>query len=179
MGQLREIMQTTQIMEKSTKSTSHKIEIASFILGVIGLIWSAFIISTCAIAFIYLSDIQDVIRNAKEYYIENFTNVKNEASNVWCSQLEIISLWLREVLIAICLISSCQFLANLQLMFGIKERRASFVKWWLVVKFIEIFLVFWLFLFELFLFIYESDVEKSINGTALSWILVSFFPVHF
>merc|ERR1711988_275090 len=175
MGQLREIMQTTQIMEKSTKSTSHKIEIASFILGVIGLIWSAFIISTCAIAFIYLSDIQDVIRNAKEYYIENFTNVKNKSSNVWCSQLDFISLWLREVLIAICLISSCQFLANLQLMFGIKERKASFVNWWLVVKFIEIFLIFWLFLFELFLFIYESDVEKSINGTALSWILVSFF----
>merc|ERR1711973_1052894 len=175
MGQLREIMQTTQIMEKSTKSTSHKIEIASFILGVIGLIWSAFIINTCAIAFIYLSDIQDVIRNAKEYYIENFTNVKNEASNVWCSQLDFISLWLREVLIAICLLSSCQFIANLQLMFGIKERKASFVKWWLVVKFIEIFLVFWLFLFELSLFIYESDVEKSINGTALSWILVSFF----
>ena len=60
-------------------------------------------------------------------------------------------------------------------MFGIKERKASFVKWWLVVKFIEIFLVFWLFLFELFLFIYESDMEKSINGTALSWILVSYF----
>ena len=66
-------------------------------------------------------------------------------------------------------------MANLQLMFGIKERKASFVKWWLVVEFIEIFLIFWLFLFELFLFIYESDMEKSINGTALSWILVSFF----
>merc|ERR1719210_93160 len=156
-------MQTTQIMEKCTKSNSHKIEIASFILGVIGLIWSAFIISTCAIAFIYLSDIQNVIRNAKEYYIEKFTNVKNKSSNVWCSQLEFMSIWLREVLIAICLISSCQFISNLQLMFGIKERKASFVKWWLVVKFIEIFLVFWLFLFELFLFIYESDVEKSIN----------------
>ena len=71
-------MQTTQIMEKSTKSNSHKIGIASFILGVIGLIWSAFIINTCAIAFIYLSDIQDVIRYAKEYYIENFTNVKSK-----------------------------------------------------------------------------------------------------
>ena len=84
----------------------------------------------------------------------------DEASNVWCSQLEFISLWLREVLIAICLISSCQFMANLQLMFGIKERKASFVKWWLVVEFIEIFLIFWLFLFELFLFIYESDMEN-------------------
>ena len=69
-------------------------------------------------------------------------------------------------------------MANLQLMFGIKERKAIFVKWWLVVEFIEIFLVFWLFLFELFLFIYESDMEKSINGTTLSWILVSFFSVH-
>ena len=63
-------MQTTLTMEKSTKSTSHKIEIASFILGVIGLIWPAFIINTCAIAFIYLSDIQDVIQNAKEYRID-------------------------------------------------------------------------------------------------------------
>jgi len=99
----------------------------------------------------------------------------SESNDIWCDQLDFIRLWFREILSLISLLSMYEFISNLELIFGIKEKKASFVKWWLIVKFFEIFLVFFSFLFELFLFIYESDREKSINGTALTRILVSFF----
>merc|ERR1712126_157092 len=145
----RTISTTSQIMGKCVK-------IASFISGIIGLIWSTFIIAVCAGAFNHWSDIQDFF--AKE---KNVCDELSKNSKYWknCYQY-FLGKWSVWLIFAICLVSICKFMASLALLYGIKERKASFVKCWLIVKIIDISLLFLAFLCVLGLIIYASNLKE-------------------
>jgi len=134
-------------------------KIASFISGVIGLIWSTFIIAVCAGAFNHWSDIQDFF--AKERNICDKLHVAS-SSKYWknCYQYDFLGKWSIWLIFAICLVSICKFIANLALLYGIKERKASFVKCWLIVKIVDISLLFLAFLCVLGLIIYASNLKE-------------------
>merc|ERR1711962_375568 len=135
MGILRKVITTVQIMGKFT-------EIASFILGVIGLIWYTFVAVVCLIAFI--------------------DRPTNESDGAIIRQMESIGKW---IFFSIGLIAMCQSMLYLGLLYGLKERKAGFVKCWLIVKYVEIVLVVLTFLSHLILLIYQSNASwTTIKG---------------
>merc|ERR1712083_26180 len=141
---------------------------ASIIFGVIGLIWSGFTVTICAVATNFISDINAVI-----------AEWKNDADYVLSLHLDFISQWLKWILGSLWIMSMLKFMSNLELMYGIIGRKPTFVKHWLLLGFVEIFLIFWAFLFEMYMFIYLSDENTSVSGTALSWITFGFMPLLF
>ena len=59
----------------------------------------------------------------------------------------------------------CQSMLYLGLLYGLKERKAGFVKCWLIVKYVEIVLVVLTFLSHLILLIYQSNASwTTIKG---------------
>merc|ERR1712066_331849 len=136
-------------IEKSQKFNMCNLEIVSFILGVIGKIWSAFIAVTCAISIYYVSEIQRVIEYAKQYYMEHFAQGKSTSDDIWCIQLDFVSNWLEWIILSLSLISICKFMANGALMYGIKQRKPSFIKCWLIINLIESILMVSALIFEL------------------------------
>merc|ERR1711962_1948206 len=132
MGILRKVITTVQIMGKFT-------EIASFILGVIGLIWYTFVAVVCLIAFI--------------------DRPTNESDGAIIRQMVFIGKW---IFFSIGLIAMCQSMLYLGLLYGLKERKAGFVKCWLIVKYVEIVLVVLTFLSHLILLIYQSNANWTI-----------------
>jgi len=55
--------------------------LASFVVGIIGMIWSGFLLIVCALCINYASYYQDLIVLAREYYFEEFSNGKCKYSN--------------------------------------------------------------------------------------------------
>merc|ERR1711962_1367120 len=140
MGILRKVITTVQIMGKFT-------EIASFILAVIGLIWYTFVAVVCLIAFI------DRPTN------ESGDESDDESDDAIIRQMVFIGKW---ILFSIGLIAMCQSMLYLGLLYGLKERKAGFVKCWLIVKYVEIVLVVLTFLSHLILLIYQSNASWTI-----------------
>merc|ERR1712156_1322119 len=139
MGILRKVIATVQIMGKFT-------EIASFLLAVIGLIWYTFVAVVCLIAF-----------------IGSPTNESDdESDDAIIRQMVFIGKW---IFFSIGLIAMCQSMLYLGLLYGLKERKAGFVKCWLIVKYVEIVLVVLTFLSHLILLIYQSNASwTTIKG---------------
>jgi len=140
-------------MAKYKKFSSCNLELASFIVGVIGLIWSASILVISVISIDYVPDIQDLIAKIKQYYTEHLTQEKYESDDIWCIHLDYVSNWLQWIIVSLGSISICKFMANGALMYGITEKEPSPIKWWLIIGCFEIFLIIWACIFELFIFI--------------------------
>merc|ERR1711988_764030 len=111
-------------------------EIASFILAVIGLIWYTFVAVVCVFAFI------------------GATNDDESGDGIL-----FIGKW---VVFSIGLIAMCQLMLYLGLLYGLKERKAGFLKFWLIVKYVEIVLVVLTFLSHLIFVIYQSNASWTI-----------------
>jgi len=63
------------------------------------------------------------------------------------------------------MIAICQSMLHFGLLYGLKERKAGFVKCWLIVKYVEIVLVVLTFLSHLILLIYQSNASwTTIKG---------------
>jgi len=106
------------------------------------------------------------------------------AYDVWSIQFNFVSNWLEWIIISLGLITICKFMANCALMYGIFNRKPSFVKCWLIVGFVEIFLIFLASLLELFLFIYTLTndrvddgwpMRRMFGGIVLGLIMIGFF----
>merc|ERR1712117_161162 len=131
---LRKVITTVQIMGKFT-------EIASFILAVIGLIWYTFVAVVCLIAFI------------------GAINDNEESDDVIDDVITFIGKWM---IFSIGLIAMCQLMLYLGLLYGLKERKAGFLKFWLIVKYVEIVLAVLTCLSHLILLIYQSNASWTI-----------------
>merc|ERR1712117_604767 len=107
---LRKVITTVQIMGKFT-------EIASFILTVIGLIWYTFVAVVCLIAFI--------------------GRPTNESDDAMIRQMVFFGKW---IFFSIGLFAICQSMLHFGLLYGLKQRKAGCVKFWLIVKYVEIVL---------------------------------------
>merc|ERR1712156_650496 len=135
MGQFRKISTTIRIMGKFT-------EIASFIIGVIGLIWYTFVAVICMINFI--------------------DRPSNESDDAIIRKMVFFGKWMY---FSIGMIAICQSMLHFGLLYGLKERKAGFVKCWLIVKYVEIVLVVLTFLSHLILLIYQSNASwTTIKG---------------
>ena len=66
------------------------------------------------------------------------------------------------MIFSIGLIAICQSMLYLGLLYGLKERKAGFLKFWLVVKFVEIILAFLISIFKLITLIYQSNESWTI-----------------
>jgi len=108
-------------------------EIASFIIGVIGLIWYTFVAVICMI---------------------NFIDCPTNESGMF-----IFGKWM---FFSIGMIAICQSMLHFGLLYGLKQRKAGFVKCWLIVKYVEIVLVVLTFLSHLILLIYQSNASWTI-----------------
>merc|ERR1712062_761125 len=135
MGQFRKISTTIRIMGKFT-------EIASFIIGVIGLIWYTFVAVICMINFI--------------------DRPSNESDDAIIRKVGFFGKWMY---FPIGMIAICQSMLHFGLLYGLKERKAGFVKCWLIVKYVEIVLVVLTFLSHLIFLIYRSNASwTTIKG---------------
>merc|ERR1712117_880135 len=142
---LRKVITTVQIMGKFT-------EIASFILAVIGLIWYTFVAVVCLIAFI------------------GAINDNEESDDVIDDVIIFIGKWM---VFSIGLIAMCQLMLYLGLLYGLKERKAGFLKFWLIVKYVEIVLVVFTALSHLILLIYQCNASwKIIKGPLIFYTLI-------
>merc|ERR1712117_77458 len=126
---------TIRIMGKFT-------EIASFIIGVIGLIWYSFVAVICMINFI--------------------DRPTNESDDTIIRKMVFFGKWMY---FSIGMIAIWQSMLHFGLLYGLKQRKAGFVKCWLIVKYVEIVLVVLTFLSHLVLLIYQSNASwKIIKG---------------
>merc|ERR1712117_401675 len=142
---LRKVITTVQIMGKFT-------EIASFILAVIGLIWYTFVAVVCLIAFI------------------GAINDNEESDDVIDDVIIFIGKWM---VFSIGLIAMCQLMLYLGLLYGLRERKAGFLKFWLIVKYVEIVLVVLTSLSHLILLIYQSNASwKIIKGPLIFYTII-------
>merc|ERR1712117_339424 len=123
---------TIRIMGKFT-------EIASFIIGVIGLIWYTFVAVICLIVFI--------------------GRPTNESDDEMIRQMVFFGKW---IFFSIGMIAIFQSMLHFGLLYGLKQRKAGFVKCWLIVKYVEIVLVVLTFLSHLILLIYQSNASWAI-----------------
>merc|ERR1719219_564372 len=109
----------------------------------------------------------------------NSLKEKNKSDDFWCVQLDFVSNWLHWIILSLTLISISKLMANGALMFGIIERNPSPIKCWLIIEGFEIFLIFWAFCFEFFIFIYMSGMRNAsitvLIRTKLSLMMASFF----
>ena len=78
-------------MAKSKGCSSCNVELASYILGVIGLIWSAFTLVASILYLPYISDIQDLIVQQKYSYIEEY--IKDIGNDYNFKILTVFHLW--------------------------------------------------------------------------------------
>merc|ERR1712066_416286 len=140
--------------------SSCNLELASFILGVIGLIWYAFVSVISVISIDYVPDIRDLIAKIKQYYTEHLTEEKYESDDIWCIHLDYVSNWLQWIIVSLGSISIYKFMANGALMYGITGKEPSPIEWWLIIGCFEIFLIFWACIFELFIFISHCATSK-------------------
>merc|ERR1711988_931309 len=145
---LRKVITTVQIMGKLT-------EIASFILAVIGLIWYTFVAVVCLIAF-----------------IGRPTNESDDKSDdEMIRQMVFIGKW---IFFSIGLFAICQSMLHFGLLYGLKERKAGFLKFWLIVKYVEIVLAVLTCLSHLILLIYQSNASWTIIKGPLTYYTLIF-----
>merc|ERR1711972_805359 len=139
------------------------IKITTFISGVIGIIWSAFIAAICVKGFIHHPYILYYFARVKQSCIALHSGT-NSSDGFDCSQWDLLHIWFLWFILSTCLISMCKFIANFGLLYGVKERKANFVRYWLIVKFVDIFLAILSFVFILTFIIYElvhgSNITK-------------------
>merc|ERR1711944_244234 len=148
--------------------------IATYISGVIGLIWSAFIAAMCVKGFIHHPDILDYFARVKQGCIALHSGT-NSSDGFDCSQWDLLHIWCLWLILSTCLISMCKFIANFGLLYGVKERKANFVKYWLIVKFVDIFLAFLSFAFVSICIIREYIHGPNIKEGQDNYKLVEFF----
>merc|ERR1712073_26602 len=120
----------------------------------------------------HVPDIQDLIAKIKQYYIEHLTQEKYELDDIWCIQLDYVSNWLQWIIFLLCLISICKFMASGALMYGITEGKPSPIKCWLIIEFLEIFLIFWACIFEFFIFIYTSELKNASTSFGVLGLII-------
>merc|ERR1711988_122253 len=144
---LRKVITTVQIMGKLT-------EIASFILAVIGLIWYTFVAVVCLIAF-----------------IGRPTNESDdESDDAMIRQMVFIGKW---IFFSIGLFAICQAMLHFGLLYGLKQRKAGFVKCWLIVKYVEIVLAVLTSLSHLILLVYQTNASWTIiKGQLIYYTLI-------
>merc|ERR1711988_406253 len=144
---LRKVITTVQIMGKLT-------EIASFILAVIGLIWYTFVAVVCLIAF-----------------IGRPTNESDDKSDdEMIRQMVFFGKW---IFFSIGLFAICQSMLHFGLLYGLKQRKAGFVKCWLIVKYVEIVLAVLTSLSHLILLVYQSNASWTIiKGQLIYYTLI-------
>merc|ERR1711973_631926 len=165
--QFRRISTTIRIMGKCIK-------IATYISGVIGIIWSAFIAAICVTGVIHHSEIQDYFARVKQACIALHSST-NSSDDFGCSLWDIQYIWCLWLIFSTCLISMCKFIANFGLLYGVKERKPNFVKYWLIVKFVDIFLAILSFVFVLIFIIHELIHGSNITKRQDNYALKEFF----
>merc|ERR1712117_235685 len=125
-------------------------EIASFMIGVIGLIWYSFVAVICMINFI--------------------DRPTNESDDAIIREMVFFGKWMY---FSIGMIAIWQSMLHFGLLYGLKQRKAGFVKCWLIVKYVEIVLTVLTALSHLILLIYQSNASwKIIKGPLIFYTII-------